>query len=114
MADLKELSAAIAAGKAPAVVGDALDALSMCIVAALNLYGLRRVVVTGLLSDLGEAARSRVSSMVTGSALWSRFENVSVAFASRQRARGLGLAAFQRLVLSGGAPPVEPDAGALD
>jgi predicted NBD/HSP70 family sugar kinase len=98
-ATLDELGQSLAQGKLPRWLSDALDATAMCIAAAMNLYGLPRVVLTGLFGELGQQARAELVEAITRSALWSRFATVSVEFAPRLRARGLGLSAFQRLVL---------------
>ena len=71
----------------------------MCVVGSLNVFGLARVVLTGALGRLPEPARQRLASTIEGSALWSRFDRVRVEFAPRRRARGLGMAAFQRIVV---------------
>jgi predicted NBD/HSP70 family sugar kinase len=108
-----ELVASLTRGELPGFLTEALDALVMCVVAAMNLYGLPRVVLTGLIGELGPGVQEHVQSSIARSALWSRFGSVSVEFAPRQRARGLGLAAFQRLVLQGAAPAVEAGGVAL-
>lgn len=112
-AELAELSHVVGHGKLPPWLLEALDALAMCVVAAMNLYGLARVVLTGLLGELGENVRDHLRRSVERSALWGRFAQVTVEFAPRQRARGLGLAAFQRVVLAGGVPAVEGSPFAL-
>ncbi len=98
-ANLDELRQALEQGKLPRWFAEALDATAMCVVAAMNLYGLPRVVLTGLVAELGQQTREHLQQAIAGSALWSRFATVSVEFAPRLRARGLGLSAFQRLVL---------------
>ncbi|HEV8244390.1 MAG TPA: ROK family transcriptional regulator [Polyangiaceae bacterium] len=100
-ADFEELKQKLEKSKLPRWLCEALDATAMCLVAALNLYGLGRVVLTGLIGELGAPAREYLKAAVEHSALWSRFESVSVEYAPRHRARGLGLSAFQRIVLPG-------------
>ena len=78
---------------------DALDATGNCIGAVLNVCGLRRVVLSGHIRELGPHATERLASSVRRSAMWSRFENVDVELAPRRRARGLVIAGIQRVVM---------------
>ncbi|HEY4158245.1 MAG TPA: ROK family transcriptional regulator [Polyangiaceae bacterium] len=92
------LSRYLAEQPLPTWLVDTLDASASCIGAALNLYGLRRVVLTGKIGDLPLAAREYLSSAISKASLWSQFQSVEVAFAPRRRARGLVLAGIQRFV----------------
>jgi predicted NBD/HSP70 family sugar kinase len=92
------LSRHLAEQPLPTWLVDTLDATASCVGAALNLYGLRRVVLTGKIGDLPLAAREYLSSGISRAALWSQFQGVEVAFAPRRRARGLVLAGIQRFV----------------
>jgi predicted NBD/HSP70 family sugar kinase len=96
---LAELEQKLPPDELPSWLAEALDATAMCIVGSLNVFGLSRVVLTGALGRLPQAARERLASTIEQSALWSRFGQVHVEFAPRRRARGLGMAAFQRIVV---------------
>ena len=96
---LGDLERVLDHGEPPRWLAEALDATAMCVVGSLNVFGLARVVLTGALGRLPEPARQRLASTIEGSALWSRFDRVRVEFAPRRRARGLGMAAFQRIVV---------------
>ncbi len=96
--DLKSLIAHIEQDPLPSWLMDALDSTAACIGGALNLYGLERVVLTGLLHQLPALARNYLSGAVARSAMWSRFAPIEVSFAPRRRARGLVLAGIQRFV----------------
>jgi predicted NBD/HSP70 family sugar kinase len=93
-----ELSRYLAEHPLPAWLVETLDATASCLGAALNLYGLRRVVLTGKVGDLPLSAREHLSSGISRAALWSQFQSVDVSFAPRRRARGLVLAGIQRFV----------------
>jgi predicted NBD/HSP70 family sugar kinase len=96
---LADLDRTLEGDQYPSWLVEALDATAMCVVNSLNVFGLARVVLTGALVRLPEAARKRLASIIEGSALSGRFERVRVEFAPRRRARGLGMAAFQRIVV---------------
>jgi predicted NBD/HSP70 family sugar kinase len=108
---LADLERAVEGDKLPPWLAEALDATAMCVVNSLNVFGLARVVLTGALGRLPEVARKRLASTIEGSALWSRFDRVRVEFAPRRRARGLGMAAFQRIVVPTDWARTSPSAG---
>jgi hypothetical protein len=73
---------------------------------ALNVLGLRRLIVTGLLADLSPAVMSRLRESVLRGSLWARFGDIEIESARRRRIAGLVAIGIDRLVL-----PMEKNAG---
>ena len=67
--------------------------------AALNIYGVRRVVLVGLVTELPAAATDYLVGVIQRSAMWSRFDAVAVNLAPKRRSRGLLVAAIHRFVM---------------
>jgi glucokinase len=78
----------------------ALDAAAMAIAGALNVLGLRRVVITGTLAELPEEVIKYFSDAIVRGALWARFGRVKCETAPRRRMAGLVAAGIDRLVIS--------------
>ncbi|MCC7408295.1 MAG: ROK family transcriptional regulator [Phycisphaeraceae bacterium] len=76
-----------------------LHAAGAVIAGALNLLGLRRVVVTGVASELPACFVRRLAEWVERSAMWARFGQVHCQAAPRRRAMGLISAAIDRFIL---------------
>lgn len=83
-----------------------LHAAGSVIAGALNLLGLRKVVVTGAATELPACFVQRLAEWVERSAMWARFGQVHCQVAPRRRAMGLISAAIDRFVL----PPQSWDA----
>jgi predicted NBD/HSP70 family sugar kinase len=83
----------------PVFLSDALDAAAACIAAILNVCGLKRVVLTGHIRELGPRAAEHLIASIRRSTMWSRFDPVEVELAQRRRARGLTIAGIQRVVM---------------
>lgn len=79
----------------------ALDAAAAAIAGAINVLGLRRVVVTGCLTELPPAALEYLSHAVARGSMWARFGEVACAGAPRRRMAGLVSAALDRLLVPG-------------
>jgi predicted NBD/HSP70 family sugar kinase len=77
----------------------ALDSTADVIAGALNVLGLRRVILTGNLCDLPEAVFGRIESRVCRGALWARFGSVECVRAPRRRSAGLVAFGIDRLLL---------------
>jgi len=87
-------------------IAHALNSTADVIAGALNMLGLRRVILTGNLSDLPQAAFERVRHRVCRGALWARFGNIEFLLAPRRRSAGLVAFGIDRLLLpSGGDEP---------
>ncbi len=96
-----------ARGVVPWLAG-ALDATVSALAGALNVCGLRRVVVTGNLAELPPAVLQYLAAGIERGALWGRWGRVEVQGAPRRRAAGLAAAGMERLVL----PMIEGQPGA--
>jgi predicted NBD/HSP70 family sugar kinase len=77
---------------------EGLDATARIIAGALNVMGLPRVVITGLLTELPGAVEY-VASRIREGAMWGRFGGVICQPAPRRRAAGLVGVGIDRLVL---------------
>jgi predicted NBD/HSP70 family sugar kinase len=67
----------------------ALDATAAVIAGALNVLGLRRVVITGSLTELPPPVFQHLSNAIVKGALWGRFGKVECELAPRRRTAGL-------------------------
>jgi predicted NBD/HSP70 family sugar kinase len=85
-------------GLAPWLV-ETLDAAAAIIAGALNVLGLRRLIVTGSLVDLPPVVIRHLAEAVSRGALWGRFGNVHVEGAPRRRIAGLVSVGIDRLVV---------------
>jgi predicted NBD/HSP70 family sugar kinase len=77
----------------------AMAAIGITIAGALNVMGLRRVIITGALTELPAEVIAELSSHVRRAAMWSRFGEVTCEAAPRRRAAGLIAATIDRLLL---------------
>lgn len=77
----------------------ALDAAAVAIAAALNVIGLRHVVVTGSLAQLPPIVMQHLTGAIQRGAIWARFGTVEVEAAPRRRSAGLVAVGIDRLVL---------------
>lgn len=76
-----------------------LDAAGVVIAGALNVLGLRRVIITGSLTELAPAVMDHFSTAIVQGAMWARFGKVEVESAPRRRMAGLVAVSIDRLVL---------------
>lgn len=83
----------------PAWLAPALEEAGIAIGAALNVLGLRRVVLTGFLPALGPSVVARLGESIRASSLWSRMEDIEIAAAPRAREPGLVIAGIRRRVI---------------
>jgi predicted NBD/HSP70 family sugar kinase len=83
----------------PKFLMEALDATAACIAAILNVCGLKRVVLTGHIRELGPRATDHLIASIRRSTMWSRFDTVEVELVQRRRARGLTIAGIQRVIM---------------
>jgi predicted NBD/HSP70 family sugar kinase len=75
-----------------------LDAMAAGIAGALNVFGLRRVVITGAVTELSPAVFSYLTAAIDKSALWARFGKLQVEKAPRRRKAGLVAAGIDRFI----------------
>jgi predicted NBD/HSP70 family sugar kinase len=83
----------------PPFLAEALDASASCIAGILNVCGLKRVVLSGHIRELGPRAADRLIAGIQRGAIWSRFDSVEVELVARRIARGLTIAGIQRVVM---------------
>ena len=79
-------------------LGDTLGATAKVIAGALNVLGVHRVIITGLLTGIPGAVDHLAAEIQRG-ALWARFGQVTCQSAPRRRAAGLVAFGIDRLVL---------------
>jgi len=77
----------------------ALESAGAVIANALNVLGLRRLVITGCITELPPIVTVRLAEFVKAGALWARFGEVHVSIAKRHRAAGLVAAGIDRLLV---------------
>lgn len=92
-------SSSVAANGVESWLAKTLDSMAAVIAAALNVFGLRRVVITGAVSELPSAVFSYLSKAIAKGALWARFGKLNVEKAPRRRKAGLVAAGIDRLIL---------------
>jgi len=80
-------------------LADTLEATAVVISGALNVMGLRRVIITGTLTELPPAVMEYLSLAIVKGSIWARFGDVSVERAPRRRTAGLVAVGIDRLVL---------------
>lgn len=83
----------------PPFLAAALDATASCIAAILNVCGLKRVVLSGHIRELGPRAAEHLIAAIRRASMWSRFDTVEVELVQRRRARGLTIAGIQRVIM---------------
>jgi len=89
----------IAENGLPPWLTQTLDAAAVIIAGALNILGLRRLIVTGSLVDLPPVVIRHLAESISRGALWGRFGNVHVEGAPRRRIAGLVSVGIDRLVV---------------
>src|SRR4051794_33377397 len=75
------------------------DAIATGVSAALNLYGVRRVVMVGRIAELPAIATDYLIGVIQRASMWSRFDAVAVTLAPKRIARGLVIAGIHRFVM---------------
>ena len=80
-------------------LAQALDWAAAAIAGALNVLGLRRVVITGSLTELPPAVLEYLSHAVQNGAMWARFGQVECLSAPRRRTAGLVAVGIDRMVV---------------
>jgi predicted NBD/HSP70 family sugar kinase len=80
---------------------ETLDATAKVVAGALNVLGIRRLVITGRLTEL-PACIAHLSAEIKNGAMWGRFGEISCQTAPHRRAAGLVAAGINRLVLPSG------------
>jgi len=76
-----------------------LDAAATAIAGSLNVLGLRRVVVTGSLTELPPEVMAHLARAIESGAMWARFGKVECLSAPRRRLAGLLAVGIDQLVV---------------
>ncbi|HLP76435.1 MAG TPA: ROK family protein [Candidatus Paceibacterota bacterium] len=95
----QSLTASIQANGVEPWLAISLDSIAGVIAGALNVLGLRRVVITGSINDLPAVVLSHLSTSISKGALWARFGEIKVEGAPRRRVAGLVAAGLDQLVM---------------
>jgi predicted NBD/HSP70 family sugar kinase len=93
------LISSIEASGIPHWMESTLDAAGVVIAGALNVTGLRRVIITGILTDLAPSVIDHLARTIMKGAVWARFGDLVIETAPRRRAAGLVAIGIDRLVL---------------
>jgi predicted NBD/HSP70 family sugar kinase len=80
-------------------LAQALDPAAAAIAGALNVLGLRRVVVTGTMTEMPPVVMQYLSHAVQNGAMWARFGKVECIAAPRRRTAGMVAVGIDRLVV---------------
>lgn len=83
----------------PAWLADSLEAAATVIAGALNVLGLRQVVLTGHVTELPPVVSAWLSQAIERGAMWARFGEVLCTAAPRHRAAGLAVMGMDRLLV---------------
>lgn len=85
-------------------LAQALDAAAAAIAGALNVVGLRRVVITGSLTELPSSVLAHLSRAVQNGSMWAKFGTVECVAAPRRRTAGLIALGIDRMVVPDTSP----------
>jgi predicted NBD/HSP70 family sugar kinase len=79
-------------------LSDTLNATAIVIAGALNVLGLRRVILTGSLTELPEEVVQYLEERIRAGSMWARFGEVICESAPRRRQAGLAGVGIDRLL----------------
>ena len=83
----------------PAWLAQSLDAAAVAIAGALNVIGLRCVVITGSLAELPPAVLAHLSQAIQNGSMWAKFGSVECVAAPRRRTAGLVAIGVDRFIV---------------
>jgi predicted NBD/HSP70 family sugar kinase len=95
----QSLSSSVAEKGVEPWLAKALDATAGVIAGALNVLGIRRVVITGTIHELPAPVMAYLSKAIAEGALWARFGELQVEGAPRRRVAGLVAAGLDQLIV---------------
>ena len=84
-----DLMKSLAAQPLPDWMRQTLDAAAVTIAGALNVLGLREVVLTGSFSELPASCVEYLETQIAADAMWARFGKISCRVAPRHRQAGM-------------------------
>lgn len=87
-------------------LAQSLDAAAVAIAGALNVLGLRHVVVTGSLTELPSSVLAHLSRAVQNGSMWAKFGAVECVAAPRRRTAGLIAVGIDRLIVPDSHPKI--------
>ena len=94
-----ELHAHIAEHGVEPWLATSLEAAAAAIAGAINVVGLRRVVITGSLAELPPAVTQHLFRAIESGAMWARFGSVECVAAPRRRTAGLAAVGIDRFIV---------------
>lgn len=97
--DLEQLKQHLASEPAPAWLSETLDVAGTIIAGALNVLGMRKVVVTGVFNELPEGVHKHLARTISKGALWERFGEIECVFAPRHHTAGMIAVGIDRIVM---------------
>lgn len=97
--DWQTLRDGVAARGVESWLAHTLEATAGVIAGALNVLGLRRVILTGAINELPPTVPACLSAAISRGALWARFGEMKVEAAPRRRVAGLVAAGLDQLVI---------------
>jgi predicted NBD/HSP70 family sugar kinase len=80
-------------------LAESLEATAIVLAGALNVIGLRHVVLTGSLAELPPLALDFLTTAIQRGAMWARFGQVEVETAPRRRTAGLVAVGIEQMIL---------------
>jgi predicted NBD/HSP70 family sugar kinase len=83
-------------------LAQSLDPAAAAIAGALNVLGLRRVVITGSLTEMPPTVMQYLSHAVQNGSMWARFGEVECGTAPRRRTAGMVAVGIDRLIVPDG------------
>ncbi len=83
----------------PPWLAETLDQTAIVIAGALNVLGVRRIILTGNLTELPPVILRYLTEAICRGAMWSRFGRIEVESAPRRRIAGLVSVGIDRLVV---------------
>ena len=95
----KALSQSVAENGVEPWLAETFNITAATIACAVNVLGLRRVVITGSITELAPAAFEYLSAAIKRGSLWARFGELKVESAPRRRKAGLVAAGIDRLIV---------------
>lgn len=83
----------------PSWLAQSLDAAAMAIAGSLNVLGLRRVVITGSLTELPDTVIAHLGQAIENGSMWAKFGSVECVAAPRRRMPGLVAISIDQLIV---------------
>ena len=95
-------------------LAETLEATAVILAGALNVLGLRRIIITGSLTELPPPVMGHLTQAIVGGSMWARFGAVECENAPRRRTAGLIAVGLDRLVMPMAGIPGSSDSVSLN